>query len=105
MDYKFYCDPTYDIPLYLYNMNMYIFSAFRIYIFFGFFLFIFQRRILFNVSGIPQELAYYGLNNIEIIKIITSDDVGLLTWFSKSKTNKSTLIYLQGNSFDIGESI
>lgn len=105
MDYKFYCDPTYDIPLYLYNMNMYIFSAFGIYIFFGFFLFIFQRRILFNVSGIPQELAYYGLNNIEIIKIITSDDVGLLTWFSKPKTNKPTLIYLQGNSFDIGESI
>ena len=82
---------------------MYIFSAFGIYIFFGFFLFIFQRRILFNVSGIPQELAYYGLNNIEIIKIITSDDVGLLTWFSKSKTNKPTLIYLQGNSFDIGD--
>ena len=86
-------------------MNMYIFSAFGIYIFFGFFLFIFQRSILFNVSGIPQELAYYGLNNIEIIKIITSDDVGLLTWFYKSKTNKPTLIYLQGNSFDIGESI
>ena len=84
-------------------MNMYIFSAFGIYIFFGFFLFIFQRRILFNVSGIPQELAYYGLNNIEIIKIITSDDVELLTWFSKPKTNKPTLIYFQGNSFDMGE--
>ncbi len=34
---------------------------------------------------------------------ITSDDVELFTWFSKPKTNKSTLIYLQGNSFDIGE--
>ena len=84
---------------------MYIFSAFGIYTFFDFFLLIFQRRILFNISGIPQEPAYYGLNNIEIIKIITSDDVGLLTWFSKPKTNKPTLIYLQGNSLDIGESI
>ena len=82
---------------------MYIFSALLIYIIFGFFLFIFQRRIVFNVIGIPQEPAYYGLNNIEIIKIITSDDIELLGWFSKAKSNKPTLIYLHGNSFDIGE--
>ena len=82
---------------------MYIFSALLIYIFFGFFLFIFQRRIVFNVIGRPQEPSYYGLNNIEIIKIITSDDIELLGWFSKPKTNKLTLIYLHGNSFDIGE--
>jgi len=82
---------------------MYIFSAFLIYIFFGILLFIFQRHIVFNVIGIPQEPSYYGLNNIEIIKIITSDDIELLGWFSKPKTNKPTLIYLHGNSFDIGE--
>jgi len=84
-------------------MNMYIFSALGIYIFFGFFLFIFQRRILFNVSGVPQEPTYYGLKNIEIIKIITSDDIELLAWFSQPKFNKPILIYLHGNSFDIGE--
>ena len=82
---------------------MYIFSALLIYIIFGFFLFIFHRRIVFNVTGIPQESAHYGLKNIEIIKIITCDNIELLAWFSKSKSNKPTLIYLHGNSFDIGE--
>ena len=82
---------------------MYIFSALLIYIIFGFPFFIFQRRIVFNVTGIPQEPAHYGLTNIEIIKIITCDDIELLAWFSKAKSNKPTLIYLHGNSFDIGE--
>ena len=82
---------------------MYIFSALLIYIIFGFFLFIFHRRIVFNVTGIPQEPAHYELKNIEIIKIITCDNIELLAWFSKSKFNKPTLIYLHGNSFDIGE--
>jgi len=82
---------------------MYIFSALLIYIIFGFFLFIFQRRIVFNVTGIPKEPAHYGLKNTEIIKIITCDDIELLAWFSKAKYHKPTLIYLHGNSFDIGE--
>jgi len=84
-------------------MTMYIFSALLIYIFFGFFLFIFQRRIVFNVAGKPREPAYYGLKNVEIIKIITLDNIELLGWFSKPKSNQPTLVYFHGNSFDIGE--
>ena len=82
---------------------MYIISAFVIYVIFGFFLFIFQRRIVFNTIGIPQEPAYYGLQNVEIIKIITPDDIELLAWFTKPRQNNPTLVYLHGNSFDIGE--
>ena len=82
---------------------MYIFSAFLIYVFFGFFLFIFQRRIIFNASSMPQEPKYYGLKNVKIIKICTSDGIHLLAWFSKPKFNKPVLIYMHGNSFDIGE--
>jgi hypothetical protein len=64
---------------------MYIFSAFGIYIFFGFFLFIFQRRILLNVSGIPQEPAYYELNNIEIIKKLPLMMLSYLLGFPNQK--------------------
>ena len=45
-------------------MAKYIISAIAIYFFFGFFLFFFQRKILFNVSGIPKKPSEYGLNNI-----------------------------------------
>ena len=84
-------------------MIKYIFSAIFIYIFIGLFLFIFQRKILFNTSGSPQKPEYYDLNNIEEIKIPTSDSLNLLAWYSKPKNHNPLLIYFHGNSFDIGE--
>ena len=84
-------------------MLKYIFSILIIYLFFGFFLFVFQRRIVFNVSGIPKKPIEYGLKDILEFKIITDDKVDLLCWYSKAKSNNPTLIYFHGNSFDIGE--
>ena len=78
-------------------------SIMFIYLFFGFLLFIFQRKIVFNVSGLPKKPTAYGLNNIKEFKIITKDGVSLLSWYSKPKINKPTLLYFHGNSFDIGE--
>ena len=84
-------------------MINYIISVFIIYIFFGFSLFIFQRKIVFNISGRPKKPNEYGLIDIEEIEVSTNDEIKLLCWYSKAKLNKPTLIYLHGNSFDIGE--
>ena len=84
-------------------MFKYIISILIIYLFFGFFLYIFQRRIVFNVSGKPKKPDHYGLNNIKELEILTKDRIKLLCWYSKAKINNPTLIYFHGNSFDIGE--
>lgn len=85
-------------------MSNYIISIIIIYFFFGFFLFVFQRKIIFNVSGSPKKPSEYGLKDIREINVITSDKFKLLCWYSKpNNKNLPTLIYFHGNSFDIGE--
>ena len=85
-------------------MFKYIISILILYVFFGSFLYIFQRKIVFNVSGIPKKPYEYGLKNIQELQIKTEDGVSLLCWYSKAKSkNKPTLVYFHGNSFDIGE--
>ena len=66
-------------------------------------IFLFQRKILFNISGKPNKPEDYGLNNIKELKIQTSDGVRLLAWYSMPKPNLPLLVYFHGNSFDIGE--
>ena len=84
-------------------MIKYIISAFFIYFLIGLVIFLFQRKILFNISGKPNKPEDYGLNNIKELKIQTSDAVGLLAWLSMPKPNLPLLVYFHGNSFDIGE--
>ena len=84
-------------------MILYIISILTIYLFFGILLFLFQRKILFNTSGFPNQPEYYGLNNIEVLKVKTYDNISLLAWYSKPKLGKPLLLYFHGNSFDIGE--
>ncbi len=84
-------------------MVKYIVSVVIIYLFFGIFLFFFQRKIIFNTSGRPNKPIKYGLKNIQEIMIETNDGIKLLAWYFKSKNKKPTLLYLHGNSFDIGE--
>ena len=84
-------------------MIKYIISAFFIYILIGLILFLFQRKILFNISGKPNKPEDYGLKNIKQVKIRTSDGVDLLSWHLKPKNNQPMLVYFHGNSFDIGE--
>ena len=84
-------------------MIKYIISAIFIYFFIGFLLFFFQRKILFNKSGLPLPPLNYGLKDIKILNLITEDNVNLLAWYSKPKESKPILIYFHGNSFDIGE--
>ena len=67
-------------------MLNYIFSILCIYVFFGFLLFLFQRRILFNVSGPPNKPIDYGLNTVKEIHIPTSDNLSLLAWYSEPKS-------------------
>ena len=84
-------------------MNKYIISAFFIYLLIGSMIFLFQRKIIFNISGKPNKPEDYELNNIKELKIQTSDGVDLLAWFSMPKSNLPLLVYFHGNSFDIGE--
>ena len=66
-------------------------------------MFFFQRKIIFNTSGIPKKPEYYGLMEVKEVSITTSDGLSLLAWYKKAKNNNPTLLYLHGNSFDIGE--
>ena len=84
-------------------MPNYIFSILCIYVFFGFLLYLFQRKILFNVSGSPKKPIDYGLNTVKEIHIPTSDNLSLLAWYSEPKINQPTMVYFHGNSYNIGE--
>ena len=84
-------------------MLNYIFSIICIYVFFGFLLYLFQRKILFNVSGPPNKPIDYGLNTVKEIHIPTSDNLSLLAWYSEPKINQPTMVYFHGNSYNIGE--
>jgi len=66
-------------------------------------IFLYQRKIIFNVSGKPNKPEDYGLSTIKELKIQTSDGVDLLAWFSMPKSNLPLLVYFHGNSFDIAE--
>ena len=66
-------------------------------------IFLFQRKILYNISGKPNKPEDYELNNIKELNIKTSDGVDLLAWYSRPKKNQPMLVYFHGNSFDIGE--
>ena len=81
----------------------YIISGIFLYLFVGFLLYLFQRKIVFNTSGIPKKPREYGLNNVEEVKIPTFDGLDLLAWCAKPVTNNPVLVYFHGNSFDIGE--
>ncbi len=84
-------------------MFYYTISLIIIYIFFGLLLFLFQRRIVFNVSGKSLSPYSFGLKDTSEVKIVTKDGIKLLAWYSAPQTNKPTLLYFHGNSFDIGE--
>ena len=84
-------------------MIKYIISAFFIYLLIGSMIFLFQRKIIFNISGKPNKPEDYELSNIKELKIQTSDGVDLLAWYSKPNINQPMLVYFHGNSFDIGE--
>ena len=82
---------------------IYIFSFIFLYIFTGFLLFVMQRRIIFNVSGHPGAPTDYNLNSVEEIRILTEDNINLLSWFHKGEKTLPILIYFHGNSFNIGD--
>ena len=84
-------------------MTNYIFSLIFLYLFIGLFLFIIQRNITFNKSVKPKKPEKYGLKEIKEVFIETQDNLKLLAWFQKPKHNNPILIYLHGNSYDIGE--
>ena len=81
----------------------YIFSFIFLYFFFGFALYLFQRKILFNTCKKPNLPSFYNLKNVEEICVSTPDGLNLLAWHYESKFSNPILLYLHGNSFDIGE--
>ena len=84
-------------------MIKYIISAFFIYLLLGLMIFLFQRKILFNISGKPNKPEDYELHNIKELQIKTSDGLNLLAWYSRPKPNQPLLVYFHGNSSDIGQ--
>ena len=62
-----------------------------------------QRRIIFNVSGHPGAPTDYNLNSVEEIRILTEDNINLLSWFHKGEENASNINLFHGNLFNIGD--
>lgn len=58
---------------------IYIFSAIILYFFLGLSLYSFQRKILFNTSGRPQNPSHYGLETVKKVQILTNDGISLLS--------------------------
>ena len=58
-------------------------------------IFLFQRKILFNISGKPNKPENYELKNIKEIKIHTPDGIDLLAWYSRPTKNQLMLVYFK----------
>ena len=84
-------------------MIKYITSAIILYLIFGTGLYLFQRKLLFNKSGIPNDPQDYELKTVKKIQIKVNESLSLLTWISQPKNNLPVIIYFHGNSFHIGE--
>ena len=84
-------------------MIKYVIYALIAYLIIGFALYFNQRRLTFRRSKKPNSPEYYNLTNVSEEFIVITNKIRLLSWLSKPKNNKPTIIFFHGNSFDIGE--
>ena len=65
-------------------------------------LYIFQRNLLYHPSTKNSKPADYGISEMSLLEIITSDGLKLDAWFREAEEGKQTILYLQGNAGHLG---
>ena len=80
-------------------MIKYIISAFFIYLLLGLMIFLFQRKIIFNISGKPNKPENYELKNIKEIDGLLINHQNIITPIGKIIiTNGDVLIPIRKNN-------
>ncbi len=65
-------------------------------------LYIFQRNLLYHPSTKNSKPADYGISEMSLVEIITSDGLKLDAWFRAAEEGKKTILYLHGNAGHLG---
>ena len=65
-------------------------------------LYIFQRNLLYHPSTKNPKPADYGISEMSLVEIITSDGLKLDAWFRAAEGGKQTILYLHGNAGHLG---
>jgi len=65
-------------------------------------LYIFQRNLLYHPSTKNSKPADYGISEMALVEIITSDGLKLDAWFKEAEEGKQTILYLHGNAGHLG---
>ena len=65
-------------------------------------LYIFQRNLLYNPSTKNAKPSDYGISEMSLVEVKTSDGLKLNAWFKEAEDGKQTILYLHGNGGHIG---
>jgi len=65
-------------------------------------LYIFQRNLLYYPSTKNPKPSDYGISEMSLVEIITSDGLKLDAWFRAAEEGKQTILYLHGNAGHLG---
>jgi hypothetical protein len=65
-------------------------------------LYLFQRNLLYHPSTKNSKPADYGISEMSLVEIITSDGLKLDAWFKEAEEGKKTILYLHGNAGHLG---
>ena len=62
-----------------------------------------QRKLMYHPNSNLDTPLSHGIPEVVPIKLVTSDDLTITSWFKASGTNKPFLIYFHGNAGHIGD--
>lgn len=61
-------------------------------------LYLFQRKLIYLPAETPDYSKYHGLENVELLRLPTSDGLHLVTWHLKGDPALPTIVYFHGNA-------
>ncbi len=65
-------------------------------------MFIFQRNLMYHPAVNLAEPDFYGVPEMRVVTLKTSDSLHLTAWFTEAKDGRKTIVYLHGNGGHIG---
>lgn len=67
------------------------------------YLYLFQRDILYKPDKHLELPEKYNLNEASVIKLKTDDNIAITAWYIAPKATQPTIIYLHGNTANLGK--
>lgn len=75
----------------------FIITILLVYIVFVATLFFFQKKLQYMPSGNIKSPEFYNLQNFTEQKLITKDDIEIISWYKKPKEGQKVVLYFHGN--------